>query len=38
MLKNLVSKIVKWHKEREPQDYYDPYAGIVMLAKKKKTE
>jgi hypothetical protein len=35
MLKKYWTKVVKWHNKREPQDYYDPFSGIVMLAKKK---
>lgn len=40
MIKEYWKKIVKWYKEREPQDYYDPFAGIAMEAnsKHKKTE
>jgi hypothetical protein len=35
MLKKYWVKFVKWHNERELQDYYDPFSGTVMLAKKK---
>lgn len=35
MLKNFVSKIKTWYNNCEPQDYYDPFSGLVFIAKKK---
>lgn len=38
MLKNFMNKIKTWYNNREPQDYYDPFSGVVCIAKKKNPE
>lgn len=35
MFKEFFNKIKVWYNNREPQDYYDPFAGLAFVAKKK---
>lgn len=35
MIKKYLEKIKVWYNNREPQDYYDPFAGLAFVAKKK---
>jgi len=35
MLKKYFNKVIQKIKNRELKDYYDPYAGIAMIAQKK---
>jgi hypothetical protein len=36
MLKKFWTKFMAWKEEQQYHDYYDPYAGIAILAKKRK--
>lgn len=34
-MKIFFNKIKVWYNNRIPQDYYDPFSGVVCIAKKK---
>lgn len=38
MFKKYWAKFLAWKEELQYQDYYDPYSGTVILAKKRKKQ